>query len=139
MHMSRHHCTHAIIGFLPLAVIAFVVALFATILVAQTILALVLTAIARRAAAGAAGKTLILLSIAGGCKERGKYDGEDLHCSIGCLKCRCHYFCELGSKSSTAELLSSRRNSNHSSVVFVVLQASFKASDHHEKMTVRKS
>ena len=70
---------HAIIGFSPLAVIAFVIALIAALIVAQTIFVATLAAIARRAAAGATGTTLILLSIAGGCKECGKYDSEDLH------------------------------------------------------------
>ena len=65
--------------FSPLAIIAVVIALIAALIVAQTIFVATLAAIARRAAAGATGTTLILLSVAGGCKECGKYDSEDLH------------------------------------------------------------
>lgn len=75
---------HAIIVFSPLAIIAFVIALITALIVAQTIFVVTLAAITRRAAAGATGTTLILLSIAGGCKERGKYNGEDLHFSLLC-------------------------------------------------------
>ncbi len=65
--------------FSPLAIIAFVIALIAALIVAQTIFALGLTAIARATSTRPPGTTLILLSVAGGCEERSKYDGNDLH------------------------------------------------------------
>ena len=68
--------------FLPLAIVAFVIALIAALVVAQTIFALVLTAIARATSTRPPGTTLILLSIAGGCEERSKYDGNDLHLKL---------------------------------------------------------
>ena len=68
--------------FSPLAIIAVVIALIAALIVAQTIFALVLTAIAGATSTRPSGTTLILLSIAGGCEERSKYDGNDLHLKI---------------------------------------------------------
>ena len=68
--------------FSPLAIIAFVIALIAALVVVQTIFALVLTAIARATSTRPPGTALILLPVAGGCEEYGKYDGEDLHLKI---------------------------------------------------------
>ena len=66
----------------PLAVVAFVITFLAALIVAQTIFALVLTTIAAAAPARTTGAALILLSIAGGYRERGEYDSEDLHLSF---------------------------------------------------------
>ena len=66
----------------PLAVVAVVITFLAALIVAQTIFALVLTTIAAAAPARTTGAALILLSIAGGYRERGEYDSEDLHLSF---------------------------------------------------------